>query len=286
MNEPRFAQVSIDVPPLEIEEASTMLFDLGAGGVEERDAETLARAETEGRITLVASFTSDEAASHAAQGLCARWSARRTDVVGDAWRDAYKEHFRPFRLTETVLVCPPWQRVGPERRGDIVLELEPGRAFGTGLHATTRGVASVLEAERARLRRARVLDVGAGSGILSFVALALGAASVRGIDIDADAVACARENAERNAMTPWLTFDTTPLQAVEASYDWVLANIEASVLVPLAPHIAARVGPEGTLVVSGVLAEQKDEVRTAYAELDLADERPDGEWVVLVLRRS
>jgi ribosomal protein L11 methyltransferase len=286
MQSPRFPQVSVDVPPLELEEASTALFELGADGIEECDAETLARAETEGSVTLVASFASDDAANDALVGLGNRWPAKRNDVVGDAWRDAYKEHFQPFRLTQTILVCPPWQRIGPERPGDIVLELEPGRAFGTGLHATTRGVASVLEEERSHLRRARVLDVGTGSGVLSLVALALGAARVRGIDVDADAVACADENARRNAMTPWATFDTAPIQGLEESYDWVLANIEARVLVPLAAQIAARVAPAGTLVLAGVLAEQKDEICAAYSALRLAYERPDGEWLTLVLRQS
>ena len=115
--------------------------------------------------------------------------------MGDAWRDEWKKHFVPFRLTPRITVRPPWEAYQPRDASEIVLDLEPGRAFGTGLHATTALVARALEARATELSGIELLDVGTGSGILALVALALGAARVRAIDIDPDAAEVTLENA-------------------------------------------------------------------------------------------
>src|SRR5262249_38106913 len=159
------------------DEVAAALFELGATGVEERDDSTLARGPGEGRVTVVASFATHEAADTAVRELRAAMPAlapRLEEIVGDAWRDAWKGHFAPFPLTPRVTVAPPWvdYRAKP---GETVLVLEPGRAFGTGLHATTALVAETLDAHSAALAGCEVLDVGTGSGILSLVALILGA---------------------------------------------------------------------------------------------------------------
>jgi ribosomal protein L11 methyltransferase len=210
---------------------------------------------------------------------------RVEDLVGDAWRDAWKDHFEPFWLTQSIAIRPPWSTVfpGPEP-GKTVLELEPGRAFGTGLHATTSLVAAALEDRRAVFEKGSVLDVGTGSGILALVALSLGAARARGIDVDPDAVLVARENATRNGLAARVDFDTAPLSDVKATYDVVVANIEARVLIPMATEIAARVRPGGLLILSGVLNEQKDEVLRAYGGC-ASDVRAAGEWVAVVIAR-
>jgi ribosomal protein L11 methyltransferase len=289
-SEPRYPYVVVDVESGDAaDEAASELFDLGAQGVEERDATTLLKAAQAGKVTLVASFASHEAADEAIRALPASWSPRLEEVVGDAWRDEWKKHFHPFAVCEGIVVRPPWEAYA-KKPGDTVLELEPGRAFGTGLHETTSLVAQLLAAHGAELRDARVLDVGCGSGILSLVALGLGAAHARAIDVEEDAVLVTRENAARNAMSSRIEADTTDVALLGSAWPVVVANIEARVLVPLAATIASRVAPGGLLILSGILLPQKDDVCAAYAPgLGFAllpdGSQVKGEWVALALRR-
>ncbi|MET0595134.1 MAG: 50S ribosomal protein L11 methyltransferase, partial [Polyangiaceae bacterium] len=240
--EPRYPQLHVDVAPEDADEASALLFELGAEGVEERDQATLAQGATAGKTTLVASFATQAEAESAAHEVDVSWSPRVTELVGDAWRDEWKKHFIPFRLTERVTIRPPWQPYTPVDGAERVLELEPGRAFGTGLHPTTALVARALESLAGEVfapeKRARVLDVGTGSGILALVALVLGATSARATDIDPDAVALTHENARRNGLDDRLTADTAPVETLTDVYDLVAANIEASVLIALAAPLA------------------------------------------------
>ena len=198
---------------------------------------------------------------------------------------ASHEHFEPFELAPGIVVRPPWKNIEADEHA-TVLELEPGRAFGTGLHATTRLVATALTRMRPALEAADVLDVGTGSGILAICALKLGARSVRAIDNDPDAVAVCLENAARNDVADALTADTTPIASVEGTFPVVLANIEAFVLGPIAPAVQARVAPGGMVILSGVLDGQQEAMKKAYADLELVRETREGEWVALELVRS
>ncbi len=280
----RYPYVVIDVDAERSDEASSDLFDLGAQGVEERDATTLLKG-TAGKTTLVASFATHDEANEAIAALPAEWSPRLDEVVGDAWRDEWKKHFHPFAVCPGIVVRPPWETYDA-KDGEFVLELEPGRAFGTGLHETTSLVARALHEHRVELQNARILDVGCGSGILSIIALALGAKEARAIDVDSDAAAVTRENAARNAMTARVNADTTDVARIDERYPVVVANIEARVLIPLARAISERVSPGGLLVLSGVLVPQRDEVRAAYTRFDDAGAGTyeKGEWIALVLR--
>ena len=262
MSEPRAWFVAIDVAPDEADVTSGRMFELGASGVEERDEGTLARGAP-GKTTLVASFESEKAARAAHKKLGA--GARLEELVGDAWRDAWKEHFRPFRLCEGLWVRPPWQEHEP-KRGEKVLVLEPGRAFGTGLHETTRLVAAAIAMHKRTLPATTVLDVGTGSGILALTAIALGAKDAVGIDNDADAIEVAKENAVRNGMSERASFSTTPVGKVRGAFGMVLANIEADVLIAMKTPLRARVAQGGRLILSGILASREADVRAAFGK--------------------
>jgi ribosomal protein L11 methyltransferase len=150
-------------------------------------------------------------------------------------------------------------------------------------------VAEVLAERAAQFGGRSVLDVGCGSGILSLVALALGAARVRALDIDPEAILVTRENAGRNGMSESVLVDETPLEIVGGSYAAALANIEARTLVELAPALTKRVAAGGLVVLSGILApdaapRQLDDVRRAYASLREEEVRRKGDWVAVVLR--
>ena len=289
MTERRYPFVSIEASESRTDELVAELCELGASGVEVRDESTLSRGPGPGRVLLVASFETPEAADRARASL-AREGAERGEIVGDEWRDRYKEFFKPFVLTPSITVTPPGVDYA-RREGELVLKLDPGRAFGTGLHATTALVALELERRRDRYRDRGVLDVGTGSGILALVALLFGAASARAIDNDPDVIDVARENAERNGLFERVRIDTTPLADIDETFVMVLANLEARTLARIADELSLRVMPGGELVLSGVLAHEHDDVLNAYTALGMrhvaSAQRGDGgdAWCAIVLLR-
>lgn len=281
MTEPRFPIVLVDASPDEADEIGARLFELGAEGVEERDDSTLQKAGEKGRVTLVASFATDAEARAAKDELGD--AARLDEIVGDAWRDAWKEHYEPFEVAAGIVVRPPWREYAA-KEGERVLELEPGRAFGTGLHETTRLVSSGLARNAAALSGSLVIDVGTGSGILALVALSLGASRAIAVDVDRDAVEVTKENAARNGLADRVEASTTPAAKIPARAPVVLANIEARALIPMAKDLTRLLEPGGLLFLSGILEPQRDEVIAAYRGLELVESPSLGEWVLVTLR--
>ncbi|MGH2401764.1 MAG: 50S ribosomal protein L11 methyltransferase [Candidatus Limnocylindria bacterium] len=203
-------------------------------------------------------------------------------AVDDAeWTDAWKEHYVAQRIGRLVIV-PSWADE-PLADGEVAITLDPGMAFGTGLHPTTRGCLELLQAEP---MPAHVLDVGCGSGILALAALRLGARRATGIDTDPLAIEATRANAERNGLGDRIeaSVGTLPPMAGER-YRLVLANLVAAVLVDIADRLAAHLAPGGTLLASGVIEPRAVEVTDAMrgAGLRIAERRDDGEWVSLRL---
>jgi ribosomal protein L11 methyltransferase len=197
-------------------------------------------------------------------------------LVGDGWADAWKKFARARRFGRLV-VAPHFKRLRL-RRGDCVVRLDPGRAFGTGSHPTT---ALCLAWIAARVSRGdRVLDVGTGSGVLAIAAAKCGAGRVVAVDVDPDAVATARENARANGVSLRLAVGTAA--DVQGRFDVVLANLTAEVLVGSAATLRARLAKSGRLVASGILACQVAAVR---AEIGLTSEvARRGEWRRIVFR--
>jgi ribosomal protein L11 methyltransferase len=268
---PVYPFVAVDVREAYAAEVAALLFAHGASGVEERDDQTLRKGPGHGRVTVVGSFASHPAARAAIKAVRASrpiLQPRLEEVVGDSWRDAWKEHFAPFALTGRVTIAPPWAVPAPQA-GVRVLVLEPGRAFGTGLHASTSLVASLLEARAASLLGQVVLDVGTGSGILSLAALALGAARAVALDVDPEAVAVARENAARNGLADRLEARVGSAGDAGGRFAVVLANIEAKILGPLARDLTACVAPGGVLILSGILAGERGAMVARYEALGL-----------------
>ena len=282
MSEPRYPYVHIDVPPDDVDLVSNDLFELGALGIEERDATTL-NASAPGLVTLVASFPDDAAAAAARDAFDGRGNARVEHVVGDAWRDGWRAYFKPTRIGERLVVRPSWEAYDAQP-GEVVLTLDPGQAFGTGTHETTRLL--LTELQQRVSPGMQVLDVGTGSGILGIACLLLGAGHVEALDNDPLAVDAANENAALNAVAERLHAALTPVAEISARYPLVLANIEARVLVPEARALAARVEEGGMLLLSGLLHTDVDSVRAAYPEFVEVARPALGEWRALVLRRG
>ena len=284
---PRYPYVAVDVTEDDVDEAGALLFELGAAGVEQRDATTLVRGAL-GKVTLVASFERAEEAHAATEELPEAWGPRVEEVVGDAWRDEWKKHFEPFRVCEGVVVRPPWRHYAAAP-GERVMVLEPGRAFGTGLHETTSLVAEELA--QTPLDGVTVLDMGCGSGVLSLIALALGAARARAIDVDPDAVAVTRENADRNGVAERVETDETPVDAlpVATRSSWRTSSRRRW---SISPRRSSRASlPGGLLVLSGILSAavmpaQLADIRRAFAALHEEGVRTKGEWIAVRMRRS
>ncbi|MCL2779713.1 MAG: 50S ribosomal protein L11 methyltransferase [Polyangiaceae bacterium] len=284
MTEPRYHNVHVDTLPEHVDDVSAKLFDLGAQGIEERDETTLEKNEAHGTITMVANFATHAEAMNAIADLPPSMAARYHEVVGDAWRDAWKIHYKPHALTHRIIVRPPWEPY-EAKAGEKVLVLEPGRAFGTGLHETTRLVAQAIEEHEKELAGVTVLDVGCGSGILALVALELGAHRAICIDCDPDAISVTRENAARNGLEQRVEAATTPIEQVATRSPFVLANIEARALIAMAGDLKSRVAPGGLLLLSGILASQQDDVLAAYADMMPEMPKAAGEWILLALRQ-
>jgi ribosomal protein L11 methyltransferase len=213
----------------------------------------------------------------------------RTRIVHEAdWAEAWKAHFPVLRVGRRLVIRPTWRR---HRRqpDDVVLALDPGMAFGTGLHPTTRLCLAALEtlSDRGAVAGARVLDVGCGSGILAIAAVKLGASDALGVDTDPIAIEATLANARRNRLVRRTRARTGSLPSDEPPFDVVLANLIAGVLMPLAGALRAELRPGGTLLASGIFIDREREVRSAFeaAGLVVGERSAEGEWVALAATR-
>jgi len=178
-------------------------------------------------------------------------SLQQETLEDQVWERAWLDDFHPMRFGERLWVCPNGQR--PSQEDAVVLDLDPGLAFGTGTHPTTALCLRWLD--RAALNGKRVLDYGCGSGILAIAAAVLGAESVTAVDHDPQALEATRDNAVKNGVLERIRA-LPPEQTPETGFDIVLANILAGTLIDLAPQLQPRVNPGGQLLLSGILEGQ------------------------------
>jgi ribosomal protein L11 methyltransferase len=243
------------------------------------DHDDLLRAQIEALLALIG------------QALPSGLPEPQFQIVGESdWANSWKEHFHVVRIGRRFVIKPSWRDYTPAS-GDIVIEIDPGLAFGSGLHPTTQLCLKLFE--EMDLTGQSLFDVGTGSGVLSIAALKLGAGPVRAVDIDDVAVRVARENFELNGFPPGQANSSIEAAvgsaADTAGRQWqiVVANILAHILMQLMPQLAEAIAPGGQLILSGMIAEQEQEV-TAEAKthgLSVIGRQTEEDWVALVVER-
>lgn len=204
------------------------------------------------------------------------------------WQDSWKRFIKPRRVGKTFWVTPPWLEA-PKFRRRHVITIEPGMAFGTGTHATTRGCLECLEsvADQFGERGLTALDVGTGSGILSIALAMLGAKEIWAIDNDPVAVRVASENFHGNGVAGQIVLSVKQPNAIRRAFTVVVANLIAETIIELADALEKRVKPQGYLILSGILTRKAPAVVRRFAEnFRVSERRRKREWVTLLLRRK
>lgn len=212
------------------------------------------------------------------------------------WMNNWKEFFHPFRLEENIVIQPTWTEIADAKEDDIVIYIDPGTAFGTGSHETTRLCITNLKRYIKSDGTTDVLDAGCGSGILSIVAMKLGARKVYGIDIDVLAVEAAKENLELNEISEErytivkgdVIGDREFANNIAkiGQYDIVVANILADVIIPLSAVIRPFMKKNGVFITSGIIDMKEESVKAALVEngFEIVDVMRMGEWVSIVAK--
>ncbi len=258
--------------------------------------ESIRNSETENTVKLGAYFDSSTDANHikhAVEAGLVRAGCRNVTislsiaaVPEQDWMQKWKEGFEAVEIGERLIIAPSW-KVPDEANGRVVIQIDPGMAFGTGTHETTR---LCLEAIERCWRGDKLLDVGTGTGILAIAAAALVPGSrVAAIDVDPQAIEVASANAAINGVSDSIElFEGQPRELAGREFDVVVANLTAEAIIDLLDDIAACVAKEGLIILSGILGELAGDVERSLVAsgLEVIERREAGEWAALVARRT
>lgn len=264
----------LSVPGDDVELASDRLWSAGAGAVEERP---LGNGLAELRTILA---ESDRVSLGRLGTLPPTWQVS-FETVDPQPLETWRQFARPIVVSESLVIRPAWLSA-TDRPGVVEVAIEPGGSFGLGDHPTTRLSAAAVW--RATRPGDRVLDVGCGSGVLSIIAAHRGAADVVAIDIAESAREATDHNAVLNGVDDRIAASTDPVSAVDGTFDVVVANILAPVLVAIAADLRRLTAPEGRLVLSGILAERHDHVLAALHPMQVVGTQLLEGWASVELR--
>jgi len=213
------------------------------------------------------------------------------EIVADQdWGEEWKKYFKPLRVSKNIVIKPTWERYTPAGR-DIVIEIDPGMAFGTGQHASTRmcleAIEDILLKDRG-VKKWRVLDIGTGTGILGISCAKLGAERVVCVDIDKKAAAIARENAMINNVADRVEIINRDVNTINEPFDLIVANLTAKILVRLRDHLMSLIEKDGYLVISGIVDQNKTDIESHFLKGTFSVHQiiTEKEWVCYVFQRK
>ena len=289
-NHPGWFEISIDVDPSAREACSSFLFDIGCEGVVSEEfennvvkgylpEETLIE-EIKKKLDLFLKGLTDFFPDIQSPGLTL------TPIKNQDWSTAWRSFFYLEQITDNLMILPAWEEM-PEPVESHVIRIDPGTAFGTGKHETTKMCLRALE-ENTPEQPWSMLDVGTGSGILSVYGAMLGAEKITAIDIDPEAVRWAKKNIELNKLPVRIDLATTPLEKIRGPYDVIAANIILNTILELSPLFPGLLSPGGLLILSGILREQVERVEQKLQELGLIKTGIAfmGEWACLMVKKA
>jgi len=214
-----------------------------------------------------------------------------TEIICDPdWGEQWKKYFKPIRVSNNIIVKPTWERYTPSSR-DIVIEIDPGMAFGTGQHASTRmcieAIEDVMMKDRS-IKEWKVLDVGCGTGILGITAAKIGAQDVICVDIDKKAVEIAGENAAINNVESSLHISNKNVATINNPRNLIIANLTAKLLLNLRPHLIELLLPEGYMIISGIIELDAKNIEEQFSTDPITTYKviTEKEWVCYVLRKK
>jgi ribosomal protein L11 methyltransferase len=210
-----------------------------------------------------------------------------SEVNEEEWATAWKKYYHPVKISEKVTIVPTWEIYTPVSSDELIIELDPGMAFGTGTHPTT--VMCIQALERSVRPGDRVIDVGTGSGVLSIAAAMLGAEDVRAYDLDEVAVTSARLNIKLNKVSDKVTISQNNLLdgVEENTADVVVANILAEVILRFTDDVARVVKPGGIFIASGIIQQKKDQVKEGLVQsgFEITETILMEDWVAIIAKR-
>ncbi|MBR3970650.1 MAG: 50S ribosomal protein L11 methyltransferase [Ruminococcus sp.] len=221
-------------------------------------------------LMSIKSMLADMKASDS-ENIYGRLEAELSDICEEDWANNWKQYFKPFKVGEKLAVKPSWEEFSDDSR--IILEIDPASSFGTGQHHTTRLCLEIIE--KSLKEGDTILDLGCGSGILSIAGILLGAEKAVAVDIEENAAATAKENAEKNNITEEqyktcfgnILTDEALADKIDGKYDMITANIVADVLIAMKDYFVRYLRKGGTLIISGIIEERMDEVFEAIEKV-------------------
>jgi len=299
-------QVKIYCDNLQIDEISAALLEFQVGGVQINDFEDFNRYLKEDKeeweivdeeliesldqpASVVVYLTNDESGRAELERIRERFQDLKIELCNvqeEDWKNNWKAYYKPFWVKEKILICPLWER--EEHENELAVYIDPGSAFGTGTHETTK---MCIEHLVDYLKGGQsVLDIGCGSGILAIAAMKLGAKSAQLVDISPLAVKIARENGEINGLyQPEYTVKEGNLtDDIDGQFDIITANIIADIIIPLCSDIRDYIKNETVLITSGIIKERAGDVERAFAEnhLTVIQKRELGDWVSFAVKKE
>jgi len=275
----------IELPVADAEMASYLLYELGCNGILEEESD-------KGNCRFIAYFdaglfnkinVSDylDRSFESSNIEPSIFEVYAGDV--DDWKDEWRQWFKPFEIINNIIVAPSWENYKRES-GESVITMDPGMAFGTGLHGTTRVCAAAIEEFADEFSNPSLLDVGTGSGLLALVARKLGFKTIKTVENDPDSILVARENFVRNGAADIEVLDD--IKDIGGEFDIIVANILLSVLIEIKEGLISRVARNGYLILSGITHEQEEQIISEITPaLELIGNRWREEWSAVIFKR-